>query len=322
MSYRFIDLFSGIGGMRLGFEGTGGRCVWSCDHDKFCQITYRENFGETPAGDINGVDISKIPEFDILCAGFPCQPFSIAGVSKKISLGKKHGFGDSTQGTLFFNIAAIIAYHRPRAFLLENVSNLKHHDKGKTYAVIKETLENSLNYKVYDRIINAKSLVPQNRNRIFFVGFRDNKTDFRFPEIPEKNPKLKNILEENVPDKYTLTDHLWSYLQSYAAKHRALGNGFGFGIADPEGITRTLSARYHKDGSEILIPQKGKNPRRLTPRECARLLGFDEDFKIRVSDTQAYRQFGNSVAVPVVALLAEEIVKTLKRSVPAKLHSF
>jgi len=310
---KFIDLFAGIGGIRLGFERAGCKCVWSNEYDKNCAVTYTANFGgeDLVVKDIREIDSSEIPDFNILCAGFPCQPFSIAGVSKKNSLGKPHGFEDKTQGTLFHEIARILKEKKPDAFFLENVKNLEKHDKGRTFAIIRETLE-SLGYSFYYKVINAKSLVPQNRERIFMIGFKNRKIDFKFPEIPELNPKVKDILEKNVPEKYTLTDHLWEYLQKYAEKHRAKGNGFGFGLVDLNSYTRTLSARYYKDGSEILIPQKGKNPRRLTPRECARLQGFPDSFKIPVSDTQAYKQFGNAVAVPVIEILAKALVKALK----------
>ncbi len=310
---RFIDLFAGIGGIRMGFERAGARCVWSNEYNKNCEITYNENFGqgELTVRDIREIKSTDIPDFDILVGGFPCQPFSIAGVSKKNALGKPHGFEDKTQGTLFHEIVRILEERRPEAYFLENVKNLENHDKGKTFAVIRESLE-ALGYSFYYKVINAKSLVPQNRERIFMVGFRDRKINFKFPPIPELNPKLADILEKNVPSRYTLTDHMWEYLQKYAEKHRAKGNGFGFGLVDFNGCARTLSARYYKDGSEILIPQNSKNPRRLTPRECARLQGFPESFKIPVSDTQAYKQFGNSVAVPVIEILAKEVVNTLQ----------
>ena len=310
---RFIDLFCGIGGFRIAFERAGATCVWSCDWDKHSQITYEANFKERPQGDIHAVAAADIPQFDILAAGFPCQPFSIAGVSKKLSLGKKHGFDDEKQGNLFFEIANIIEYHKPAAFVLENVKNLKSHDKGKTFEIIYNTLTEALGYHVYYRILDAKAFVPQHRERIFIVGFREPR-HFEFPEFPSQGPLLGSILEKNVPSKYTLTDHLWTYLQNYAQKHRAAGNGFGFGLVNRNQITRTLSARYHKDGSEILVFQgNGVNPRRLTPRECCRLMGFPEDFKIPVSDTQAYRQFGNSVVVPVVESVAREVINALQR---------
>ena len=310
---RFIDLFCGIGGFRIAFERAGGRCVFSSDYDKFSQQTYEANFGERPYGDIHNVAVADIPSHDILCGGFPCQPFSIAGVSKKLSLGRKHGFEDIKQGNLFFSIADIIDFHRPAAFVLENVKNLKGHDGGKTFEIIYRTLTEALGYTVYHKIIDAQSVVPQHRERIFLVGFRENRY-FEFPHFPASGPKLASILEPKPEPKYTLSDHLWDYLQNYAAKHRAAGNGFGFGLVTKNDIARTLSARYHKDGSEILIEQSsGRIPRRLTPRECARLMGYPESFKIVVSDTQAYRQFGNSVVVPVVERIAQSVFATLRR---------
>lgn len=308
---RFIDLFCGIGGFRIAFDKVGGKCVFSSDYDKFSQQTYEANYGEKPHGDINEITVEDIPAHDVLCGGFPCQPFSIAGVSKKISLGRGHGFDDVKQGNLFFSIADIIDYHRPAAFVLENVKNLKGHDKGKTFKIIHDTLTKVLGYTVYYQIIDAQKVVPQHRERIFLVGFREPRP-FVFPDFPEYGPKLGSILEPKPAPKYTLTDHLWNYLQNYAAKHKAAGNGFGFGLVTQKDTTRTLSARYHKDGSEILIAQKGKNPRRLTPRECARLMGYPESFKIEVSDTQAYRQFGNSVVVPVVERIAEAVRNSLR----------
>jgi DNA (cytosine-5)-methyltransferase 1 len=264
---RFIDLFCGIGGFRIAFERASCECVFSSDWNEKAQETYAANFGEKPHGDIHTVAVADIPEHDILCAGFPCQPFSIAGVSKKLSLGKAHGFDDKEQGNLFFSIAEIISVHEPAAFVLENVKNLKSHDQGRTFQIIHDTLTNALGYTVFHKIIDAQSVVPQHRERIFLVGFKE-KRAFEFPQFPVEGPKLNSILDKDVPEKYTLTDHLWKYLQDYAAKHRAAGNGFGFGLKDGYGIARTLSARYYKDGSEILISQgTGKNPRRLTPRE-------------------------------------------------------
>jgi len=311
-SPRFIDLFCGIGGFRIAFERLGGKCVFSSDYDKFSQQTYEANFGERPHGDIHSVAVADIPSHDILCGGFPCQPFSIAGVSKKLSLGRKHGFQDEKQGNLFFAITDILDYHRPAAFVLENVKNLKGHDKGRTFEIIHRTLTEHLGYTVYYKIIDGQSVVPQHRERIFLVGFREPR-HFEFPHFPKAGPKLGSILEPQPDPKYTLTDHLWNYLQNYAAKHKAAGNGFGYGLVTGDDVTRTLSARYHKDGSEILIAQKGKNPRRLTPRECARLMGYPEDYKIVVSDTQAYRQFGNSVVVPVVERIATSVISALNR---------
>ncbi|MBO6207867.1 MAG: DNA (cytosine-5-)-methyltransferase [Lachnospiraceae bacterium] len=306
--FTFIDLFAGIGGMRLAYESAGGHCVYSNEWNKYSQQTYFANFGEQPDGDITKVDENTIPDHDILVAGFPCQPFSIAGVSKKQSLGRATGFEDKTQGTLFFDICRILKAKRPKAFMLENVKNLCSHDRGRTFKVITESLD-ELDYEVFYQVLDGQNFVPQHRERILIVGFdrrrygKNIKFDFNITPADPK-PVMRDILEKNVDDKYTLSDKLWDYLQGYAAKHKAAGNGFGYGIADPDGVSRTLSARYHKDGSEILIAQKGKNPRRLTPRECARLQGFPEDFKIPVSDTQAYRQFGNSVVVPLMANVA------------------
>lgn len=314
--FRFIDLFAGIGGMRIAFDRAGGKCVYSNEWNKYSQQTYFANFGEQPEGDITKVDENSIPDHDVLVAGFPCQPFSIAGVAKKNSLGRATGFEDKTQGTLFFDICRILKAKRPKAFMLENVKNLKSHDKGRTFKVITESLE-ELDYEVFHAVLDGQNYVPQHRERILIIGF-DRKRygkdiDFHFDLTPVKpKPIMKDILEPKVDDKYTLSDKLWSYLQNYAAKHRAAGNGFGYGIADPNGVSRTLSARYYKDGSEILIEQKGKNPRRLTPRECARLQGFPDDFVIPVSDTQAYKQFGNSVVVPLMADVAQLVVKKMK----------
>lgn len=305
--YAFIDLFAGIGGMRLAFEQNGCTCLYSNEWNKYSQITYYANFGEQPEGDITQVRAETIPHHDILVAGFPCQPFSIAGVSKKNSLGRATGFEDLTQGTLFFDVCRILKAKRPKAFMLENVKNLKSHDKGKTFRIIRESLE-QLDYDVHYAILDGQNYVPQHRERILIVGFdrkRYGSVDFTFDITPvEPKPLLKDILETDVDEKYTLSDKLWTYLQNYAQKHKEAGNGFGFGLASPDGVTRTLSARYYKDGSEILIPQEGKNPRRLTPRECARLQGFPDSFKIEVSDTQAYKQFGNSVVVPLMTDVA------------------
>lgn len=311
---KFIDLFAGIGGIRLAFENAGAgsvKCVFSSEWDSKAQDTYEANFGERPVGDITQIKAEDIPDHDILLAGFPCQPFSIAGVSKHKSLGNEHGFKHATQGTLFFDVARIIEKKQPKAFLLENVKNLKSHDKGNTFKIIMKTLEEELGYKVYTKIIDAQKMVPQHRERIYIVGFRE-PTFFEFPELPNLEPKVKDIFEKKIDPKYTLTDNLWKYLQNYAAKHKAKGNGFGYGIANPNGVTRTLSARYYKDGSEILIEQKGKNPRRLTPRECARLMGYPDSFKIVCSDTRAYKQFGNSVVVPVVQQVALKILESLR----------
>jgi DNA (cytosine-5)-methyltransferase 1 len=334
--FTFIDLFAGIGGIRKGFEAHGGRCVWTSEWDKYSVQTYKANFPDCHeiAGDITKVDAANIPDHDVLLGGFPCQPFSLAGVSKKNALGKLHGFLDETQGTLFFDVARIIDQKRPKAFMLENVKNLLSHDKGRTFAVIQRTLE-GLGYKLHCRIINAIHWVPQHRQRIIIVGFRE-AVSFTWKDLrePEFGPKLGSILhtadeiaespytegyrnKTRVAPKYTLTDHLWTYLQNYAKKHAAKGNGFGCSVVKAGDTTRTLSARYHKDGSEILVFRgTEKNPRRLTPRECARLMGFDAPgtttpMIIPVSDTQAYRQFGNSVAVPVFKEVARIMVPHL-----------
>jgi DNA (cytosine-5)-methyltransferase 1 len=314
--FTFIDLFAGIGGMRRAFEKSRGTCVFSSEWDKYCQKTYLANYGELPEGDITKINARDIPDHDILVAGFPCQPFSIAGVSKKKSLGRKTGFLDKTQGTLFFDVARIIKEKRPKAFLLENVKNLKSHDKGNTWKIIMEVLE-ELDYEVHTAILDGQNYVPQHRERILLVGFDKKRygsnVPFEFPQRkPRVKPKVRTILEKQVDARYTLSEHLWKYLQDYAEKHRAKGNGFGYGMVDLDGVTRTLSARYHKDGSEILIPQEQGTPRRLTPRECARLQGFGDDFQIPVSDTQAYRQFGNSVVVPLMAAVAQNIAKTME----------
>lgn len=335
-SFTFIDLFAGIGGLRRGFDEFG-ECVFTSEWDQFSRKTYLANYecDHEVAGDITQVPLEKIPPHDLLLAGFPCQPFSIAGVSKKNALNRPHGFLDETQGTLFFNVAKIIQHHRPKAFLLENVKNLVNHDKGRTFEVIHQTLTKELGYTVHWKVINSKAFVPQQRERIFIVGFRD-ENDFSFADLvlpdPFAGPKLGTILhpedgtEEidppytvgnigSVSEKYTLTAHLWKYLQGYADKHKAAGNGFGFGLVGRGDVARTLSARYYKDGSEILVEQEGRGPRRLTPRECSRLMGFDKpggkEFVIPVSDTQAYRQFGNAVVVPVVKAVAEHMLPWL-----------
>lgn len=328
--FTFIDLFAGIGGMRLGFESIGGECIFTSEWDKYSQKTYMANFSDhhPVVGDITKVEVDLIPQHDVLLAGFPCQPFSLAGVSKKNSLGRAHGFECNTQGTLFFDVERIIAAKQPKAFLLENVKNLKSHDGGKTFAVIMHTLQEKLGYNVYSMVIDANGFVPQHRERIFIIGFKEN-VSFSWEGLhrPRKgsvvmsdilHPQDGSELEENpftvgkkaeVSPVFSLTDRLWEYLQNYKRKHEEKGNGFGFGLITENDTARTLSARYHKDGSEILIYQGAdKNPRRLTPRECARLMGYSDKFKIPVSNTQAYRQFGNSVVVPVV----QEIARVMK----------
>ena len=329
--------FAGIGGLRKGFEKHGGRCVFTSEWDKYAVKTYCENFkiDHAIAGDITKVAVSDVPDHDLLLAGFPCQPFSIAGVSKKKSLGHEHGFKDKTQGTLFFDVARIIQAKKPKAFLLENVKNLMSHDKGKTFQIIKETLEQELGYRIFPKVIDAKGFVPQHRERIFIAGYRED-TEFSWGafckpapdsmtmgDILHPNDGSEDATNENlsrfidggkgkVLDKYILSDKLWNYLYEYAAKHKAKGNGFGYGMVNKKSVARTLSARYYKDGSEILVSRGAGNPRRLTPRECARLMGYDKpgeaNFRIPVSDTQSYKQFGNSVVVPVI----EEIARIMK----------
>jgi DNA (cytosine-5)-methyltransferase 1 len=335
--FRFIDLFAGIGGMRKAFEKHGGRCVFTSEWDDYARKTYMANFADvadhTFAGDITMVDERDVPDHDVLLAGFPCQPFSIAGVSKKNALGRPHGFSDKTQGTLFFDVARIIAEKKPQAFLLENVKNLVSHDKGRTFETIIDVLEKDLGYTVWHKVINGKHFVPQHRERIIIIGFRKpvpfTWDDLYLPPL-DKGPKLQSILHRDndptfeaqylermkgklvVKENYTLSDKLWAYLHNYALKHKAKGNGFGYGLVTANDTARTLSARYYKDGSEILVSQGArKNPRRLTPRECARLMGFDDTFRIPVSDTRAYKQFGNSVVVPVIAEVARIMVPHL-----------
>lgn len=332
--FTFIDLFAGIGGIRLGFEEAGGQCVFTSEWDRFAQKTYVENFGEDHdiAGDITLVDAEDVPDHDVLLAGFPCQPFSLAGVSKKNALGRPHGFECTTQGTLFFDVQRIIAAKRPKAFLLENVKNLVSHDGGNTFRVIMDVLERQLGYVVRPMVVDGRRFVPQHRQRILLVGFQADvgfdweKILARMPTVAD-GPKLSSILHPEdgsevdvdgqrylLPDgkvlkKFVLTDRLWEYLQNYAEKHRQAGNGFGCSVVGPSDTSRTLSARYYKDGSEILISRGSrKNPRRLTPRECARLMGYPDTFHIPVSDTRAYRQFGNSVVVPLIV----EVAKAMK----------
>ena len=333
--FKFIDLFAGIGGFRMALQELGGDCVFTSEWDRHCQATYWANFAPSHpiVGDIRAVREQEVPDHDILVAGFPCQPFSLAGVSKKNSLGRPHGFLDETQGTLFFELARIIAAKRPRAFLLENVKNLASHDGGRTFQTIRRVLEDQLGYEIHCYVIDAKHWVPQHRERIFIVGF-DGAAPFSWDDLqyPRSAPVLRTILHPEdgseppeapytdrhgrVAKNYVLSTHLWKYLRDYAAKHAAEGNGFGYGLVRPDDTARTLSARYYKDGSEILIKRGRGNPRRLTPRECARLMGFDSpgaaQFRIPVSDTQAYRQFGNAVVVPVARAVSNLVVESLR----------
>ena len=325
---KFIDLFAGIGGTRLALESAGADCVFTSEWDRFAVQTYKTNFGDNHpiVGDIREIDESDVPNHQILVGGFPCQPFSLAGVSKKNSLGKAHGFSCPIQGNLFFDVARIIEHKRPQLVILENVKNLLSHDNGRTFQIIRQTLEDDLGYSLSYKVFDAQNLVPQHRERVIMVAKKNGKPfDFDSIQIRNTNTTLSKILHPQdgserssiyiegelgkVLSKYTLSDKLWNYLQDYAEKHRKKGNGFGFGLFGPDDVARTLSARYHKDGSEILIKQPRKNPRRLTPREAARLMGFPDSFEIPVSDTQAYRQFGNSVVVPLITRIASEAVK-------------
>ena len=335
--FRFIDLFAGIGGFRRAFESVGGECVYTSERDRHARRTYSANYrcDHEIAGDIGRIAAIDIPGHDVLVAGFPCQPFSIAGVSKKNALNMPHGFRCRAQGTLFFDVARILDEHRPKAFLLENVKNLLNHDKGRTFEIVRTTLADELGYRVHWKVLDAKAWTPQHRERIFIAGFRE-VNGFSFDDmtlpVSRNGPRLRTVLhpedgsepeeppythgeQARVSAGYTLSDHLWAYLQSYAEKHRAAGNGFGFGLVRPDSVSRTLSARYYKDGSEILVEQEGRNPRRLTPRECARLMGFDKPgnkpFVIPVSDTQAYRQFGNAVVVPCAEAVARRMAPWL-----------
>lgn len=325
--FSFIDLFAGIGGFRLAFQNSGGKCVFSSEWDRFAQQTYAVNFGEIPYGDIRKIKEEEIPDHDVLCAGFPCQPFSLAGVSKKNSLGKKHGFEDETQGTLFFDIKRILKQKRPKAFMLENVKNLISHDKGHTFQVIRRTLEDELGYIINWKIVDGAAWVPQHRERIFIVGYDPaqvsiTREEIHIPEKPEagyRRKELHEIILEDASD-HTIGPGTWETLKRHKAHHAKLGNGFGYGLIKfpiQEGkVTRTISARYHKDGAEILIEQPGNRPRRLTVFEAMQLQGYDpQKFIFPVSKTQAYRQIGNSVAWPAVESCAREIARVLKERV-------
>ena len=304
-SFKYIDLFAGIGGIRIPFQNLGGKCVFSSVIDKYAWQTYEANYGEKPSGDITEIEASDIPDFDILLAGFPCQAFSIAG--------KRKGFED-TRGTMFFEVERILEEKKPKSFLLENVKGLTNHDKGRTFKIMLDILENKLGYKVYYKVLNAKNFgLPQNRERIMIVGFKNHDINFKFPEEINENTKVGDILEEIPDSKYTISDKIWESHKLRKERNRAKGNGFGYSLFNEKSpYTSTISARYYKDGSEILIEQEGKNPRKLTPREAARLQGYPDSFKIVVSDTQAYKEFGNSVPVNMINAVAQEMYKSLK----------
>ena len=328
--YRFIDVFAGIGGFRFGFEPKGGLCVWSCEINSHSRKTYCHNHDEKEEDifpDVRDATPSDVPDHDILIAGFACQPFSIAGVSKYNSMQIPHGFADETRGTLFFHIVRLLATHRPKAFLLENVPHLVNHDRGNTFATVQNLLADELGYHISHRVLDARPYVPQNRRRIFIAGHQEkdhpgmydvqiadeetapNLVDIIHPADGSENPEHPYTVGPNAePDqRYTLGDGTWNTLLRHRAKHENEGNGFGYSIADLSGPARTLTARYGKDGQEILIFQEGKNPRKLTPRECSRLMGMPH-LVIPVSDTQAYRQLGNSVVPPLVEAIAEQVM--------------
>lgn len=322
-AFTFIDLFAGIGGFRIAFQSLGGKCVFSSEWDRHAQQTYRRNFGEVPFGDIRtftAEDISdrqiakSMPDHDVLAAGFPCQPFSKAGVSARKSLGRKHGFSCEIQGTLFFDIVRVAKAKRPKVILLENVKHLRGHDGGRTFQKIKETIEKDLKYSFYPDVLDSSTLVPQRRERCYMVCFRDPVSEFSFPLLMGNPMPLSSILVENPDDRYTISDRLWAGHKNRTKRNLKRGAGFTAFEANPERPSNTLVARYYKDGKECLVPQPGKNPRKLTPKECARLQGFPDNFIPSDSDTQAYRQFGNSVAVPVVTEIAKTIVEKLKKT--------
>lgn len=303
--FKYIDLFAGIGGIRMPFQNLGGKCVFSSEIDKYAAQTYEANYGEKPSGDITKIDASTIPNFDILLAGFPCQAFSIAG--------KRKGFED-TRGTMFFEVERILEEKKPKSFLLENVKGLTNHEHGRTFKVMLDILENKLGYKVYYKILNAKNFgLPQNRERIMIVGFKNHNINFEFPSELNEETKVGDILVDSPDPKYTISDKIWESHQLRKERNRAKGNGFGYCLFNENSpYTSTISARYYKDGSEILIAQDGKNPRKLTPREAARLQGYPDTFKIVVSDTQAYKEFGNSVPVNMINAVAQSMYKSLK----------
>jgi len=308
--FKFIDLFAGVGGLRIPFDELGGKCVLGSEIDKYAKTTYNAYFNHMPKGDIAQIKPCEIEEFDILVGGFPCQPFSMAG--------HKKGFTD-TRGTLFFEIEKILRCKMPKAFLLENVKGLRGHDKGNTYKVIKESLE-SMGYFVSEQVLAAKDFgLPQNRERIYIVGFLEEEhyNNFKFPEKKNIKTRLGDILENDVDEKYTISDKLWAGHKRRKIEHKKKGNGFGYGLFNHDSeYTNTISARYYKDGSEILIEQQNKNPRKLTPLEAAKLQGFPPELvqkakEAGVSDTQLYKQFGNAVPVSVVREVAKSIFNAI-----------
>jgi DNA (cytosine-5)-methyltransferase 1 len=318
--FKFIDLFAGIGGFRISLQNAGGKCVFSSEIDRAAKKTYESNFGEVPFGDIKEFTSSNvsddeldklIPDHDILAAGFPCQPFSLAGVSARNYLGKEHGFNDDNQGNLFFDILRIVQVKKPNVLFLENVKNLKSHDKGKTFKTIEELIR-AEGYEFYYAIINSQTEVPQRRERTYMVCFKGENHNFIFPNFEGEPKKLKDILELNVGDEYTISDKLWEGHQRRSKRNSERGTGFTVKLADLEKPSNTIVARYYKDGKECLVPQKNKNPRKLTPRECARLQGYPESFLLPKSNTAAYKQFGNSVSVPVIQKISNAIVKKME----------
>ncbi|MBL6446738.1 DNA (cytosine-5-)-methyltransferase [Fulvivirga sp. 29W222] len=321
LKFRFIDLFAGIGGFRIALQNLGGKCVFSSEIDNSAKQTYEQNFGEYPFGDLRdftGENISDdelnrlIPDHEILAAGFPCQPFSLAGVSARNHLGLAHGFEDENQGNLFFDIARIISIKKPQVVFLENVKNFKTHDGGKTFETVKSILEDELQYDFHYEVINAEKWVPQKRERFFMVCFKKENKNFTFPQRENEPRKLKEILESDVPKEFTISNKLWEGHQRRTKNNLERGTGFTAFTANLEKPSNTIVARYGKDGKECLIPQVGLNPRKLTPRECARLQGYPENYILPSSNAAAYRQFGNSVAVPVIQSIAENIIKTVK----------
>jgi len=320
-TFKFIDLFAGIGGFRISLQNLGGKCVFSSEINNAAKKTYETNFGEFPFGDIREFTAAHItdeqldkliPDHNILTGGFPCQPFSLAGVSARNFLGQVNGFSDTVRGNLFFDIARIVSVKKPEVVFLENVKNFKGHDNGNTFLTVTKTMEDLGYKKFYSKVINANKLVPQSRQRFYMIFFRDKSVNFNFPVFEGEEKKLSSILEENVPDEYTISDKLWAGHIDRTKRNIERGTGFTAHVADIEKPSKTLVARYGKDGKECLIPQEGKNPRKLTPRECARLQGFPENFILPASNAPAYHQFGNSVAVPVIEAIGRAIVKHIK----------